>query len=56
MVIPHGADRGQITALDRAKLEQLSCECYGVVKRETDRLLSSAQCVFPASVRDVSLS
>src|SRR5580700_4778564 len=31
--------RGQITVLDRAKLESLSCECYGVVKRETDRLL-----------------
>ena len=31
--------RGQITVLDRPKLEQLSCECYAVVKRETDRLL-----------------
>jgi CRP-like cAMP-binding protein len=31
--------RGHITVLDRAKLEALSCECYGVVKRETDRLL-----------------
>jgi CRP-like cAMP-binding protein len=31
--------RGQITVLDRPKLESLSCECYGVVKRETDRLL-----------------
>lgn len=36
-------NRGQITVLDRSKLEQLSCECYGVVKRETDRLLSFAQ-------------
>jgi CRP-like cAMP-binding protein len=36
-------NRGQITVLDRAKLEQLSCECYGVVRRETDRLLFSAQ-------------
>jgi len=25
--------------LDRAKLERLSCECYAVVKKETDRLL-----------------
>lgn len=33
--------RGQITVLDRPKLEQLSCECYAVVKRETDRLLPS---------------
>jgi CRP-like cAMP-binding protein len=32
--------RGQITVLDRPKLEQLCCECYAVVKRETDRLLA----------------
>lgn len=32
--------RGKITILDRRKLEKLSCECYSVVKRETDRLLS----------------
>jgi CRP-like cAMP-binding protein len=31
--------RGQITVLDRPKLEELCCECYAVVKRETDRLL-----------------
>ena len=31
--------RGLITVLDRAKLERLCCECYAVVKRETDRLL-----------------
>ena len=31
--------RGQITVLDRPKLEALSCECYAVVKRESDRLL-----------------
>lgn len=30
--------RGEITVLDRARLEQLSCECYAVVKTETDRL------------------
>jgi CRP-like cAMP-binding protein len=30
--------RGRITVLDRPKLEQLCCECYAVVKRETDRL------------------
>jgi CRP-like cAMP-binding protein len=30
--------RGVITVLDRSKLEQLSCECYEVVKRESDRL------------------
>ncbi|MDP5291894.1 MULTISPECIES: Crp/Fnr family transcriptional regulator [Oceanimonas] len=32
--------RGHITVLDRTKLEQLSCECYAVVKKETDRLLA----------------
>lgn len=32
--------RGHITVLDRPALERLSCECYAVVKKETDRLLS----------------
>ena len=31
--------RGQITVLDRPGLEQMSCECYAVVRKETDRLL-----------------
>jgi len=31
--------RGRITVLDRPGLEALVCECYGVVKREFDRLL-----------------
>lgn len=31
--------RGHITVLDRAKLEARTCECYGVVKKECDRLL-----------------
>jgi Mn-dependent DtxR family transcriptional regulator len=31
--------RGQITVLDRPQLEQRVCECYAVVKRESDRLL-----------------
>jgi len=31
--------RGLIKVLDRPKLETLSCECYGVVKKETDLLL-----------------
>lgn len=30
--------RGKITVLDRPRLEELSCECYAVVKAETDRL------------------
>lgn len=33
--------RGKITVLDRPRLEELSCECYAVVKAETDRLLRS---------------
>jgi CRP-like cAMP-binding protein len=31
--------RGHIQVLDRRGLEQRSCECYAVVKRESDRLL-----------------
>ena len=31
--------RGRITVLDRPALEARSCECYGVVKKEYDRLL-----------------
>ena len=31
--------RGHITLLDRAGLEQRTCECYAVVKKEYDRLL-----------------
>jgi CRP-like cAMP-binding protein len=32
--------RGKITVLDRLHLEARVCECYAVVRRETDRLLS----------------
>jgi CRP-like cAMP-binding protein len=31
--------RGRIEVLDRKRLEALSCECYAVVKTESDRLL-----------------
>jgi CRP-like cAMP-binding protein len=31
--------RGRITVLDRPGLEQRTCECYAVVRREYDRLL-----------------
>jgi CRP-like cAMP-binding protein len=31
--------RGHITVFDRPALERRSCECYGVVKKEYDRLL-----------------
>jgi CRP-like cAMP-binding protein len=34
--------RGSITVQDRPKLEQLCCECYAVVKKESDRLLPRA--------------
>lgn len=30
--------RGHITVLDRPRIEELSCECYAVVKREADRI------------------
>jgi CRP-like cAMP-binding protein len=33
--------RGHITVLNRKGLEQRTCECYAVVKREYDRLLPS---------------
>jgi len=35
-------DDGDITVLDRAGVERRSCECYEVVKKECDRLLSHA--------------
>ncbi len=35
--------RGVITVLDRPKLERLCCECYSVVKKETDRLSPTPQ-------------
>ncbi|AMP15890.1 Crp/Fnr family transcriptional regulator [Collimonas pratensis] len=31
--------RGHITVVDRAGLEKRTCECYAVVKKESDRLL-----------------
>lgn len=31
--------RGKITVLDRPQLESYCCECYAVVRKETDRLL-----------------
>jgi CRP-like cAMP-binding protein len=38
-------DAGQITVLDRAGVEARSCECYGVVKTESDRLLPQAAAI-----------
>lgn len=34
--------RGKIKVLDRPELERLSCECYSVVKKESDRLLNAS--------------
>jgi CRP-like cAMP-binding protein len=36
--------RGQITVVDRSKLEVECCECYSAIKKETDRLVLSVAC------------
>lgn len=36
--------RGRIEVLDRTALESMCCECYAVVKKETDRLLNYTPC------------
>ena len=41
--------RGHITILDRCGLENRTCECYAVVKREYDRLLPATMVLQPAS-------
>jgi CRP-like cAMP-binding protein len=33
--------RGRITVLDRKRLESMSCECYDVVRKETERLFAT---------------
>jgi CRP-like cAMP-binding protein len=40
---------GQIRVIDRAGLEKKSCECYGVVKAETDRLLPQGDVLLTAA-------
>jgi CRP-like cAMP-binding protein len=35
--------RGQITVVNRPRLEELCCECYAVVRKESDRLLPHRQ-------------
>ena len=41
--------RGRITVIDRPGLERASCECYGVVKAETDRLLPQRDALLTAA-------
>ncbi len=41
--------RGHISVLDRQGLEQRSCECYAVVKKECDRLLSADRAARPSN-------
>ena len=35
-------ERGSITVLDKAGLEDLTCECYGVIKRVYDEAHSTS--------------
>jgi len=35
---------GHITVLDREGLQMRACECYAVVKKESDRLLPTQEC------------
>jgi CRP-like cAMP-binding protein len=37
--------RGRITVLNRPGIEKRTCECYGVVKKEYDRLLPSLMAI-----------
>lgn len=37
----HPHSHGRIKVLDRVGLEASACECYGIVKREFDRMLPS---------------
>ena len=37
--------RGRITILDRPGLEKRTCECYGVVRKEYDRLLPNKKAI-----------
>jgi hypothetical protein len=46
-VIEHS--RGHTRVVDRILLENMSCECYGVVKAETDRLFAGISCPKPDS-------
>jgi CRP-like cAMP-binding protein len=48
--------RGRITVLERAGLEKEACECYAVVKKEFDRLLSDIPGASPFQIAGRSRS
>jgi CRP-like cAMP-binding protein len=47
-------NRGFITILDRARLEEIACECYRIIKDEYDRLLDIRTSLFLPSVYAMS--
>lgn len=46
--------RGRITVLDRPGLEEKTCECYAVVKKECDRLLPARSPCKSGSLRRIA--
>jgi CRP-like cAMP-binding protein len=46
---------GHVTVVDRAGLEARACECYGVVKQESERLFHRAASSVKAAPADLSL-
>jgi CRP-like cAMP-binding protein len=47
---------GRVTILDRDGLKKLSCECYGISKREFDRLLHDTKAVSQRPKREAMLA
>ena len=47
---------GRVTILDREGLKKLSCECYGIGKREFDRLLDDTKTVSQRPKREAVLA
>jgi hypothetical protein len=48
--------QGHVTILDRDGLEKLSCECYGITKKEFDRLFRETKGVLPRPKREAVLA
>ena len=46
--------RGQISVLDRSELERGVCECYDVVRAQTERLLHRSSCWLPAQRHELA--